>query len=63
MLKTGCSICQGGFDFVLVSDHEYWCLNDDILLLQRGLGFDPFRSLNNIWSPRSTDNWGSPGSE
>lgn len=38
-------------------------VSDDISLLQRGLGFDPFRSLNNIWSPRSTDNWGSPSNE
>lgn len=29
--------------------------------IDQGLGFDPFRSLNSIWSPRSTDNW-SPSS-
>ncbi|PNF21398.1 hypothetical protein B7P43_G15334 [Cryptotermes secundus] len=38
-------------------------IEDTAADIDPGLGFDPFRSLNNIWSPRSTDNWNSPSNE
>ncbi|XP_069697669.1 transmembrane protein 131 isoform X2 [Periplaneta americana] len=36
---------------------------DNAADIDQGLGFDPFRSLNNIWSPRSTENWSPPSNE